>query len=81
MTALANRDNSKLRAKHRSWDLRASSTQMFNRQVTIDPCDVEDAWAQLAVNTSFIEFQEMPVRLHRSLVTALRRGLGGAVKP
>ncbi|NCM96092.1 MAG: hypothetical protein GW948_01905 [Rhodobacterales bacterium] len=81
MTALANRDNAKLRAKHRSFDMRASSSPMFNRQVTIDPCDVEDAWEQLSVNTAVIEFQELPVRLHRSLVKAIRRGFGGTAKP
>jgi hypothetical protein len=81
MTALVNCDGSKLRAKHRCWGARASTAPMFDRQVTIDPCDVEDAWQHLSLNSSFVEFQELPVRLHRSLVKALRRGVGGAQKP
>lgn len=75
MTTLVNCDDSKLRAKHRSWDTHVSRQPMFRHQVTIDQCDVEDAWVHLSVNTSFIEFQELPVRLHRSLVKAIRRSL------
>jgi len=80
MTALANCDNSRVHAKHRSWEAHASNAPMFRNQVTIDPSDVEDAWERLSVNTSFVEFQELPVRLHRSLVSALRRSLSREVK-
>lgn len=75
MTALVNCENSKLRAKHRSWDTHVSSKPMFRNQVTIDQCDVEDAWVHLSVNTATVEFQELPVRLHQSLVKAIRRSL------
>jgi len=81
MTALVKYDDSKIRAKHRSWDMRVSNAPMFEQQVTLDPCDTEDAWEQLSVNTSFIEFQELPVRLHRSLVKALNRSLQRVRKP
>lgn len=75
MTALVNCDDSKLRAKHRSWDTHVSSKPMFRNQITIDQCDVEDAWVHLSVDTAAVEFQELPVRLHRSLVNAIRRSL------
>lgn len=81
MTALANCDEGNFRTKHRSWDVGALSAPMFDRQITLDPCDVEGAWEQLSLNTAALEFQSIPLRLHRSLVKALRRGLSGAAKP
>ncbi|MDR0810178.1 MAG: hypothetical protein LBE86_13810 [Gemmobacter sp.] len=74
MTTLVNCDDSRLRAKHRSWDTDVSGKPMFRHQVTIDPYDVEDAWVHLSVNTAFVEFRELPVRLHRSLIKAIRYG-------
>lgn len=81
MSALAKCDDSKVRAKHRSWDSHVSYEPMFRNCVTIDIRDVDDVWAHLSVNSAAVEFQEIPVRLHRSLVNALRRSMARAEKP
>lgn len=45
---------------------------MFRGMVTLDPELAVQNWQQLSVNTAFVEFQEIPVRLHRSLIRALK---------
>lgn len=75
MNTVAQCDQSKTRAKHRSWDAEISREPLFRGVVTLDPERTDEAWQRLSVNTAFVEFQEMPMRLHRSLVQALARSL------
>ncbi len=43
----------------------------FNRQMTISPRLVGEAWANLSLNTRAIEFHELPILMHKSLLAAL----------
>lgn len=71
MNTVAHCDGSKPRAKHRSWGGEISREPMFARSVTLDPNCTLDVWSRLATNTSFVEFHELPVRLHQSVISAL----------
>ena len=45
-----------------------SNEPMFGDVVTIDPSRIEEAWNTLSSNTRVIEYQELPIRINRSLI-------------
>ena len=49
-----------------------SNESMFAEVVTIDPSRVEEAWDTLSSDTRAIEYQELPKRMHHSLIQALK---------
>jgi hypothetical protein len=61
----------KLRAKHHSWATTGGDCKMFRHVVTLDPHGTQQVWDDLSVSTPVVEFQALPVRLHRALVTAI----------
>lgn len=63
----------KVRARHSSWGKTVSPSPMFRDVVTLQPKRAEEAWAQLSQDTVAIELRELPARLHRSFVRALRQ--------
>ncbi|SMC60294.1 hypothetical protein [Primorskyibacter flagellatus] len=62
----------RVRVPHTSDDRGFSSQRFFAHCVTLDPELAENNWERLSVYTPAVEFQELPIRLHRSLVKALR---------
>jgi hypothetical protein len=75
MSTMVKRDDGKVRATHRTWRRTVSNKPMFTSVLTLDPLLTADAWVKLSIDTPAIEFQELPVRLHNSLVEAVRRQL------
>ncbi len=71
MTAVLKRDSAKVRAVHRSWATEVGNERMFRNVVTLDPDDTVDVWIGLSAYTPAIEFRELPMRLHRSLLKAI----------
>lgn len=45
---------------------------LFKDVFTIDPTLVEDAWDTLSIDTSVIEYGELPKQMHQGLLDALR---------
>ena len=45
---------------------------MFADAVTLDPSRVKEAWDTLSSDTRVIEYQELPERMHHSLIQALK---------
>ena len=45
---------------------------IFRNVVTINPSRTLEAWDRLSINTRAIEYRELPMKLHRGLMNALR---------
>ncbi|SFD16906.1 hypothetical protein SAMN05444415_10833 [Salipiger profundus] len=68
----------KVRARHGSWESRIKPDPIFKNVVTLDPAETVQVWDKLSVNTTAIEFRELPLRLHKSFVRALKQSLKDA---
>ena len=73
MSGLVKCGDDKIRTKHHSWAESIDNEPMFANIITLDPNLAVDVWHRLSINTTGIEFREIPVRLHRSLILALSK--------